>query len=204
MRLTCVCCDAQDKGQPVPRSGYIAGIRELVGGEQLLVPSVTACIFDADDRLLLLRHTDHDIWATPGGIIEPGESPADAVVRECVEELGVQVMPSAILGVFGGPAYEIRYGNGDRTAYVMTAFDCRIMHGELKPDGVEVYEARFVGENDWQDLTSRGGCMTRFRRYSGSAQHKIRERSSRRPLDIIKLRLSNRAKQPDAASATLG
>jgi ADP-ribose pyrophosphatase YjhB (NUDIX family) len=152
MRLTCVCCDAQDKGQPVPRSGYIAGIRELVGGEQLLVPSVTACIFDADDRLLLLRHTDHDIWATPGGIIEPGESPADAVVRECVEELGVQVMPSAILGVFGGPAYEIRYGNGDRTAYVMTVFDCRIMHGELKPDGVEVYEARFVGENDWQDL----------------------------------------------------
>jgi 8-oxo-dGTP pyrophosphatase MutT (NUDIX family) len=108
------------------RSGYIAAIRRLVGGALVLVPSVTACIFDDHNRLLLLRHTDRDVWATPGGTIEPGESPADAVVRECHEELGVLVEPAAILGVFGGPGYEVRYGNGDRTAYVMTVFDCRV------------------------------------------------------------------------------
>jgi 8-oxo-dGTP diphosphatase len=31
-------------------------------------------------------------WELPGGRVEPGESDADAVVRECVEELGVKVL----------------------------------------------------------------------------------------------------------------
>jgi len=136
----------------MPRSGYIAAIRQRVGGALVLVPSVTACIFDDQDRLLLLRHADRDVWATPGGTIEPGESPADAVVRECREELDVLVEPTAILGVFGGPEYEVRYDNGDRTAYVMTAFDCRITRGDVRPDDVEAYEARFVADGEWRDL----------------------------------------------------
>lgn len=57
----------------VPRSGYIAEVRQLVGNRRLLVASVTLCIFDARGRLLLLRHDDGDLWSTPGGTIEPDE-----------------------------------------------------------------------------------------------------------------------------------
>lgn len=37
-------------------------------------------------------------WELPGGRVEPGESAADAVVRECREELGVDVVPGEQLG----------------------------------------------------------------------------------------------------------
>jgi 8-oxo-dGTP diphosphatase len=37
-------------------------------------------------------------WEFPGGMVEPGESPADALARECREELGVTVAVGERLG----------------------------------------------------------------------------------------------------------
>lgn len=49
-----------------------------------------------DGRMLMVhRHPERrwypDCWDLPGGHVEPGESPAQAVVRECAEELGVRI-----------------------------------------------------------------------------------------------------------------
>jgi 8-oxo-dGTP diphosphatase len=38
------------------------------------------------------------LWELPGGRVEPGESDVDAVVRECHEELGVEVTPGPAIG----------------------------------------------------------------------------------------------------------
>lgn len=38
------------------------------------------------------------LWELPGGRVEPGESDVDAVVRECQEELGVDVVVGAAMG----------------------------------------------------------------------------------------------------------
>ena len=44
----------------------------------------------------LRRHAGQ--WALPGGRIDPGETPEDAAIRECAEEIGLALGPAAVLG----------------------------------------------------------------------------------------------------------
>ncbi|MES4903927.1 MULTISPECIES: NUDIX domain-containing protein [unclassified Streptomyces] len=47
-------------------------------------------LFDEDDRVLLVDPTYKPGWEFPGGVVEPGEPPTGAGVREVVEELGLR------------------------------------------------------------------------------------------------------------------
>jgi 8-oxo-dGTP pyrophosphatase MutT (NUDIX family) len=136
----------------MPISDYLKGLRARLGNELLLVPSVTAIVYDADGRILLARHADADLWVAPGGSIDPHEAPADAVVREAWEETGLVVSPVAVLGVYGGPAFQVTYANGDRVSYVMTVFECAAGGGALSPDGVETRELRYVAQDELAGL----------------------------------------------------
>jgi ADP-ribose pyrophosphatase YjhB (NUDIX family) len=127
----------------MPMSTYLRKLREMVGPTRLLLPSVSAHVFDVEGRLLLVRQRDMGVWSTPGGMIEPGERPADAVVREVWEETGLRVTPERVSAVYGGPEFDVRYSNGDLTQYVIVAFACAVTGGELAPDLDETIEARF-------------------------------------------------------------
>jgi 8-oxo-dGTP pyrophosphatase MutT (NUDIX family) len=52
---------------------------------------------DADDRVLLCRLTYKNDWDLPGGVVEVGESPQEAVSREVKEELGLDLTAGALL-----------------------------------------------------------------------------------------------------------
>jgi ADP-ribose pyrophosphatase YjhB (NUDIX family) len=54
-------------------------------------PAARAVVLDTDDRILLVRFEfpAMSMWATPGGGIEPGESPEEAIRRELAEETGL-------------------------------------------------------------------------------------------------------------------
>lgn len=58
------------------------------------------------DRVLLRVHDKHGIWLTPGGHIEPDESPNEAALREVWEEVGlrVELVPPAGFRPFAGEA----------------------------------------------------------------------------------------------------
>lgn len=60
-------------------------------GELRIRPAARAVVLDPDDRILLVRFEfpTRSVWATPGGGIEPGESPEDAIRRELAEETGL-------------------------------------------------------------------------------------------------------------------
>ena len=77
----------------MPISPYLERLRQQIGNDLLLVPSVTAIIYDREHRILLARHAENGVWVAPGGSIDPDESPADAVVREVWEETGLLVEP---------------------------------------------------------------------------------------------------------------
>ena len=127
----------------MPISNYIRDLREAVGTRLLQVPSVTVLIWDEDGRLLLVKQSDPDIWSTPGGTIEPRETPADAALREAWEETGLQVRLTRMAGAFGGPEFVTRYRNGDQVSYVQIVFDAVGESGALRADGDEVLDLRF-------------------------------------------------------------
>ncbi|NUO64718.1 MAG: NUDIX domain-containing protein [Gemmatimonadaceae bacterium] len=136
----------------MPISPYIRQLRARVGHSRLLLPSVSVHLFDTDDRLLLVRQQDDDMWSTPGGLVEPDEHPADAAVREAWEETGLLVRPECLLGVYGGPECVVRYANGDEVQYVLTAIGAAVIGGAPRPDGEETNAVRYWSHAEARDL----------------------------------------------------
>jgi 8-oxo-dGTP pyrophosphatase MutT (NUDIX family) len=60
-----------------------------------------AVITDNQGRMLLPHWNEyaHSGWTMPGGGLDPGEDPADAAVREVLEETGYHVELDALLGI---------------------------------------------------------------------------------------------------------
>lgn len=58
-----------------------------------LRPAVRVVLLDPEDRALLVRwrFPDRDVWGTPGGGVDDGETHADAIRRELLEETGLDL-----------------------------------------------------------------------------------------------------------------
>jgi ADP-ribose pyrophosphatase YjhB (NUDIX family) len=132
-------------------SAYVRGLRAKVGHDLLLMPAVAARIRDDDGRFLLVRHVEGR-WQLPGGAIDPGERPEDALARECREEASVEVDVQAIVGAFGGPDYWVTYENGDKAAFVTVVYDARVVGGELRPGDDEIQEIGWFTRDEIDEL----------------------------------------------------
>jgi ADP-ribose pyrophosphatase YjhB (NUDIX family) len=67
--------------------GLRRGLRRLNHGPTL---GVRALVFDSEGRVLLLEHTYVAGWFMPGGGVERAESAETALIRELMEEAGVE------------------------------------------------------------------------------------------------------------------
>jgi ADP-ribose pyrophosphatase YjhB (NUDIX family) len=76
-----------------------------------LVPSVNVVVTDDSDKILLIRRTDNDNWALPGGAIDVGESITDAAVRETQEETGIRCQVTGLVGLYSNPRHVIEYSS---------------------------------------------------------------------------------------------
>lgn len=83
---------------------------------------LTADMFVVNDGEILLlcrRGRGEGLWYIPGGIVELGEDPRDAAVRETAEESGIDVVDPRLLRVW---SYEVEDGRWVYHAtYVATA-----------------------------------------------------------------------------------
>jgi len=113
----------------MPISPYVLDLRERVGHGLLLLPGVTAVVFDDAGRVLLNERSDNGQWALIAGVMDPGEQPAETIVREVYEETAVRVVPERITSVLTQP---VTYPNGDRCEYVDISFRCRAVGGEAR------------------------------------------------------------------------
>jgi 8-oxo-dGTP pyrophosphatase MutT (NUDIX family) len=136
----------------MPLSGHLKELRKKVGHDMLVLPSAAVAIYDDQNRVLMGLHSDRDIWVMPGGLIEPGELPADGAAREVWEETGLLVELTGVLGVYGGPDMIVHYKNGDRASYVGTIFRGRVTGGQLRADGEEILDLRYFSREEIQSV----------------------------------------------------
>jgi ADP-ribose pyrophosphatase YjhB (NUDIX family) len=112
---------------------YILDLRKLIGRSPLLLPGVSAVLVREDlepgrQHLLLTKRTDNGRWSLPAGIVEPGEQPAEAIIREVAEETGVVAHADRLALLTAEP--ETAYANGDRVQYIAMCFRCSYVSGE--------------------------------------------------------------------------
>lgn len=135
-------------------SPHLAAVRAKVGSDLLMLPSVSGFVFDSVGRVLMARHGDVGLWASPGGGVDPDERPEEALVRELQEELAIDVAVRGLIGVYGGPEFRTVYPNGHQCAYVIAVYGCVIESGTPTPDGDEITDVRWVTEPEIAGLTT--------------------------------------------------
>lgn len=124
-----------------------------MGHELLLLPGVAAIVRDEAEAVLCQRRSDNGLWGLPGGAVDPGEHPAQALVREVFEETGLKVRPLALSAVLGGSeGFRHLYPNGDTAEYMIAVFECRILGGELGGFDGESLELRFFAPESMPEL----------------------------------------------------
>ncbi len=60
-----------------------------------------AVILDKEGRVLLSYRSENDLWGLPGGGVDHGELPTEAVMRETREETGLEIEIMRLVGVYG-------------------------------------------------------------------------------------------------------
>ncbi len=92
--------------------------------------SVVSVAIIENDRILLIQREDFRVWGLPGGDVDPGESLAEAAVRETREETGLEVDLMWLVGMYTLV--------GNEQSVVTAVFAARPAGGQLAPDPREV------------------------------------------------------------------
>ena len=104
-----------------------------------VIPCVGAVIKDGQGRLLLIKRghaPGAGLWSLPGGRIEPGETDAEALVREMREETGLVIDPGRLIGAVRRPAR-------DDAVFDIRDYAATVTGGTLHP-GDDAADARWV------------------------------------------------------------
>jgi len=139
----------------MPTPDFVLELRRKIGTDPLPLAGVTAVVF-RDDKVLLGRRSDNGALTPVTGIVDPGEEPADAAVRETLEEAGVVCRAERLAWVHQIP--RVTYENGDQSDYLDLTFRCTWVSGDPYPADGEMSE---VG---WYDLDALPDLSADMRR----------------------------------------
>ncbi|MBS9335397.1 NUDIX domain-containing protein [Fructobacillus sp. M1-13] len=130
---------------------YIARMRQKVGHEGMIFNSAFGVLWNKEhDAILLEKRGDSKVgYGFPGGFLEYGESPMQAVVREFKEETNLNVEVVRLLGMATHVNPKNSWGDAQET--ISMGFEVRLVEGEdasaLKADGDETLAVQFVAVN---------------------------------------------------------
>lgn len=104
----------------------------------------TIVLDESGQKVLLQKRRDFRLWGFPGGMLEAGETPEQAAVRETFEETGYHVSIDRLVGIYHRPQM------GD-TRYVYRA---HIIGGQAMQDGPETVAVGWFSEDELPKRTT--------------------------------------------------
>jgi len=129
-------------------SSYVRGLFDGEKGPATPKLDVRGIAF-RDDKILLVRERRDRRWTPPGGWADVGESPAEAVEREVLEESGFRTRAQKLLALYDKHKHE--HPPHQYHAYKLF-FLCEIIGGEASPS-METVEVAFFGEDEIPELS---------------------------------------------------
>ena len=97
---------------------------DRIGKEGVLRIGASALIFDdSREKVLMTQREDNSRWCLPGGGMDPGESAAETCVREVLEETGLVVRVTRLVGIYTTPDILIEYRDGNKIQPVTFSFE---------------------------------------------------------------------------------
>ena len=125
-----------------------AGERVAATAEKPVVLVVAVALVDVDGRVLIAKRPPGKkmagLWECPGGKVDAGETPEQALIRELKEELGIDTRQSCLAPLtFASHAY-------DDMHLLMPLYACRVWQGDPVPkEGQELAWVRPVKMKDY-------------------------------------------------------
>jgi 8-oxo-dGTP pyrophosphatase MutT (NUDIX family) len=108
-----------------------------------IVPAASAVVMDDQNRILLQKRRDNNLWSLPGGGMEIGESIEETIIREVKEETGYDVEVLKCIGIYTDPKHVIEYSDGEIRQQFSICFACQIIGGSMEVSS-ESKEVEFI------------------------------------------------------------
>jgi 8-oxo-dGTP pyrophosphatase MutT (NUDIX family) len=138
-----------------------------------LVPSVNVVVTNEAGQILLIKRSDNDNWAIPGGAIDLGESLTQAAIRETLEETGITCEITGLVGIYTDPRHIILYtSNGEARQEFSIVLTARYVSGQPTPSS-ESDEVRWIEAAAASDHQMDRSMRTRIGDYLHGEQRRL-------------------------------
>lgn len=128
-----------------------------------IVVAVTAFVQDDHGRILMIRRTDNDLYAIPGGAQDIGETISLTVIREVKEETGIEVEVTGLIGIYSDPSHVIAFSDGEVRQEFSVCFRARPTGGELRTSSSESREVGWVEPDRLDELNIHPSIRLRIK-----------------------------------------
>jgi ADP-ribose pyrophosphatase YjhB (NUDIX family) len=131
-----------------------------------IVPAVNVVVTNDAGQILLIKRTDNDNWALPGGAVDLGESLPQAAIRETREETGIDCQITGLSGIYTNPGHVILYtSNGETRQEFSIVVTARATGGQPTPSS-ESSQVRWINPADLDSYPMDASMRLRVRHYA--------------------------------------
>lgn len=122
---------------------YFKNLRAKIGHDEILMPGVNGVLYDeTGDKILLQKRADTNMWGLPGGMMNLGETAPQSLVREFLEETGLEVRVTKLLAVHSD--FHITWASGDQAQPIGITFLVEKVGGKLDIHDEETLDLAYV------------------------------------------------------------